>query len=219
VVVPRNEQRLVAFLALSGACDRDLVAGTLWPDSPEPRAHANLRTALWRLRRAGADLVDATQTGVVLRRTWIDADELTACATGLLDSPRTPIHPEALRLLTGPALLPGWYEDWVQEKRDRLDRLRVRALEVASGRLLSAGLIAPAAEAARAAVRLDPFRESARCSLIRAQLAEADVVGAVREYGLFRDLIARELDVPPSAQFTALLGSHLRVPGQAIPLR
>jgi DNA-binding SARP family transcriptional activator len=219
VVVPRNEQRLVAFLALSGACDRDLVAGTLWPDSPEPRAHANLRTALWRLRRAGADLIDATQTGVVLRRTWIDADELTAHASGLLDSPRTPIHPEALRLLTGPALLPGWYEDWVQEKRDRLDRLRVRALEVASGRLLSAGLIAPAAEAARAAVRLDPFRESARCSLIRAQLAEADVVGAVREYGLFRDLIARELDVPPSAQFTALLGSHLRVPVQAIPLR
>lgn len=217
--VPRNGQRLVAFLALSGMRDRDLVAGTLWPESPESRAHANLRTTLWRLRRVGADVIDATHDEVVLRGTTTDVHDLTTYVSGLLGGSRAPVLPGMLRLLTGPALLPGWYEDWVQAERDRLDQLRVRALEAVSDRLLAAGRVAPAAEAARAAVRLDPFRESARCSLIRVQLAEADVAGAVREYAYYRDLLARELDVPPSGRITALLRSYLPAADRAAPVR
>ena len=33
--------------------DRRLTAGNLWPDAYESRAAGNLRSALWRLRRAG----------------------------------------------------------------------------------------------------------------------------------------------------------------------
>ena len=219
VIVPRNEQRLVAFLALSGACDRDLVAGTLWPESPEKRAHANLRTALWRLRQAGADVIDATHSEVALRGTSVDADDLRACANRLLGSPRAPVQPEALSLLGGPALLPGWYDDWVQDERDRLDDLRARALDESSARLLSAGLVTPAVEAARAAVRLNAFQENARYRLIRALLADADVIGAVREYVRFRDLLARELDVAPSVRVSVLLDPYLRAAGPPVPVR
>ncbi|MGH3665463.1 MAG: hypothetical protein ACRDU8_05150 [Egibacteraceae bacterium] len=50
--LPLSVQRVVAFLALH---DRRLlrgyVAGRLWPDAPEQRSAASLRSALWRLRR------------------------------------------------------------------------------------------------------------------------------------------------------------------------
>ncbi|MEA2141967.1 MAG: hypothetical protein QOI64_397, partial [Solirubrobacteraceae bacterium] len=40
-----------------GPAQRAFVAGSLWLDRPEDRAHANLRTALWRLRACGFPLV------------------------------------------------------------------------------------------------------------------------------------------------------------------
>ena len=49
VDIPLSAQRLLAFLAFQ---ERPLlrlhVAGNLWPDSPEARATANLRSSLWR---------------------------------------------------------------------------------------------------------------------------------------------------------------------------
>jgi DNA-binding SARP family transcriptional activator len=206
----RSGQRLVAFLALAGACDRDFVAGTLWPESPEPRAHANLRNTLWRLRCRGDGIVTATAAEVGLRDTSTDVDDLTSYASDLLNDPAAPIDPRRFGLLAGPGLLPGWYEDWVQERRDGLDQLRVAALERLSARFLPTRLPL-AAETARAAVRLDPLRESARYRLIHAQLAEANVAGAVREYRQFRDLLDRELGIAPSGRITALLAPYLPV--------
>jgi DNA-binding SARP family transcriptional activator len=207
----RSAQRLVAFLALAGARDRNFVAGALWPESPEPRAHANLRNTLWRLRRRGVGIVTATPGEVGLRDASIDVDDLTSYATDLLNDPATPIDTRRGELLTGPGLLPGWYEDWVVQGQDRLDQLRVAALERLSARLLATRRPPLAAETARAAVRLDPLRESARYRLIHAQLAEENVAGAVREYRQFRDLLERELGIAPSGQITTLLEPYLPV--------
>jgi DNA-binding SARP family transcriptional activator len=200
----------VAFLALSSVQDRDFVAGTLWPESPELHAHASLRTALWRLRRAGADVVCATGTRLMICGVSTDVEELTWYANNLLSDSEIPIDAGGSRLLAGPGLLPGWYEDWVLEARDRMDRLRVQALERLSDRLLAAGLVAPSEQSARAAVRLDPLRESARCCLIRAELADANVAEAVREYRQFRDLLERELGVRPSQRITDLVAPSLQ---------
>src|SRR4051812_19657804 len=58
--VPLAVQRLLAFLALHGRpLERGFVAGNLWSDASERRAHANLRATLWRARLQ-APLVSAT---------------------------------------------------------------------------------------------------------------------------------------------------------------
>ncbi|XUL93959.1 AfsR/SARP family transcriptional regulator [Streptomyces galilaeus] len=44
-------QRLLAYLGLRHHGTRTVVAGTLWPEVTEERAHGSLRTALWRLHR------------------------------------------------------------------------------------------------------------------------------------------------------------------------
>src|SRR6185312_8796837 len=56
--VSTTGQRLLALLALNGPTKRSSVAGTLWPEVTEARAHGNLRTAFWRLPRAGHSLIE-----------------------------------------------------------------------------------------------------------------------------------------------------------------
>jgi DNA-binding SARP family transcriptional activator len=59
VSVPGSAQRLLAYLALHPyPLRRAHVAGSLWLDSPEERAHASLRSALWRVQQAAADVIE-----------------------------------------------------------------------------------------------------------------------------------------------------------------
>ena len=48
---------LLAYLALNAGVSRprDKLAGVLWPDSDETSARRNLRSTLWRLRKAIGD--------------------------------------------------------------------------------------------------------------------------------------------------------------------
>ena len=75
-------RRLLAFLALHpGPHERDALAARFWPDLPTARA--NLRTAVWGLRRAlGADAVEATRTSVALARAVRDLDEIGPVIAG-----------------------------------------------------------------------------------------------------------------------------------------
>src|SRR5436190_23262306 len=67
VAVPLVAQRLLAFLALHARpLQRMYVAGTLWLETTDDHAGASLRSALWRLGRHRADVVQATATHVAL---------------------------------------------------------------------------------------------------------------------------------------------------------
>ena len=56
--VPDGSKRLLAFLALRrGRVERCHAAGTLWSSVDDRRAAGNLRSALWRLRRADIDVL------------------------------------------------------------------------------------------------------------------------------------------------------------------
>ena len=58
--VPEGSKQLLAYVALRRRrVERRQVAGTLWPFGDEERAAGNLRSALWRLRRAGINVLVA----------------------------------------------------------------------------------------------------------------------------------------------------------------
>ncbi|SDD48209.1 DNA-binding transcriptional activator of the SARP family [Geodermatophilus telluris] len=204
--LPRGVQRLVAHLGLCGRPVRGVVAGRLWPDVPQAQAQASLRSALWRAQRAVPGLVDATGSAVALAPgVRVDVRELLDRVHAVLD-PATPVE----RLGTPAAalageLLPGWYDDWVLLERERLRQLRLHALEVLAGRLVVAGRHGEAVQAAYAAARDEPLRESAHRAIVRVHLAEGNVTEAVRAYESFRDVLARELGVPPSRQMQELV--------------
>lgn len=211
VDVPLSAQRLIAFLALQNRpLQRGFVAGSLWLDSSEARAGANLRSALWRLHRHGRGLVETR--GGRLRLSpgvRVDLHQAAARARQVLEGSASPDHaegdPNRLDLTLTGDLLPDWYEDWLLVERERFRQLRMHALESLCERLTAAGRHAQAIEAGLTAVALEPLRESAHRALIRSYLAEGNPAEAIRQYQRYERLLSEELGAQPSAQIRELI--------------
>ena len=206
VPLPMSARRVAAFLALHDRPIQRLhVAGTLWLDSTEEHANANLRTALWRLRKLGAPMLAATSSHLELSRmVTVDAREATACAQRVLRGEHG--EPGDLTTLAPAAeLLPDWYDDWVVIERERLRQLCVHALERLSVEARSEGRYGTAAEAGLAAVAFEPLRESAHRVVIEAHLAEGNPCEAIRHYRMFERLLRSRLGLDPSPHMHKLV--------------
>jgi DNA-binding SARP family transcriptional activator len=92
-------------------------------------------------------------------------------------------------------LLIGWYDEWVLPERDRVNDLRVHALEALVDRFIDCGRAREALRAARVATRVDPYRDSAHRATIRAFLAEGNPASALRHYERYRAFVRTELGI------------------------
>jgi len=211
VPLPLSAQRLLAFLALHPRpLLRGYIAGGLWPDTSEERAHASLRSALWRLRRPGRSLTQAREGRLGLdAAVAIDVRELDELAHRILERDGSSALSDPASELIGLSgdLLPDWYDDWVLVEREHVRQLRLHALEALCDRLLEAGSYAEAAEAALAVIATDPLRESAHRALIRVHLAEGNIGEALRQYAFFRRLSTQLLGLDPSPEMEQLMGA------------
>jgi DNA-binding SARP family transcriptional activator len=102
-------------------------------------------------------------------------------------------------------LLPHWYDDWVLMEGEQWRQLRLHALEALAGRLTAAGRWGEAIDAASAAVRAEPLRESAHTALIQLHLAEGNQSEAVREFTRYRALLRTELGLEPTLPLRRLV--------------
>ena len=211
VPLPLSAQRLLAFLALHPRpLLRGYIAGALWPNTSEERAHASLRSALWRLRRPGRSLTQARDGRLGLdAAVAIDVRELDELAHRILerDGSRALADPTSELIGLSGDLLPDWYDDWVLVEREHVRQLRLHALEALCDRLLEAASYAEAAEAALAVIATDPLRESAHRALIRVHLAEGNIGEALRQYAFFRRLSTQLLGLDPSPEMEQLMGA------------
>ena len=206
VPLPMSAQRVLAFVALHDRpLQRPYVAGSLWLDSPEQRAYANLRSALWRIHRCGLPLVKAVGQQLSLDRgVVVDVHELEALARrALAETSAAVLEPEWS--LFGGDLLPDWYDDWLVLERERYRQLRLRALDSLCARLTDAGRFDEALAAGLAAVAGEPLRESAHRAVIRVHLSEGNVGEAIRQCRLCRRLLRAQLGIEPSARMDELM--------------
>ena len=210
VGVPRASQRLLAFLALrGGVANRAAIAGTLWPDATESRAYSNLRSALARLEHTCRETLHTSKLELGFAEDIrVDLHQSQTLARRLLDPSTKPSQSD----LSGAAfgglsadLLPGWYDDWVLIEAEIWRQLRVHALEALALRLADVGRWGEAANAAGAAVRADPLRESAHAALIKVHLAEGNQSEAVREFTGYRAFLHAELGIEPTPQLCRLV--------------
>jgi DNA-binding SARP family transcriptional activator len=215
--LPRAVQRLVAYIALHRRRPRSCVAGNLWPDIPEEHAHGSLRSALWRLQRIAPGLVCAAGDCLALAKgVSVDVEEVHDWAVRARDARATIEDIRVPVAVLGGELLPGWYDDWLLLERERLRQVTLHALELTAERLSAAGRAVEALEAAYAAIHVEPLRESAYRTLVRVHLAEGNRGEALRAHQQFRQLLADELGLEPTAKMTALV-AHL--PGVHSDLR
>jgi two-component SAPR family response regulator len=106
-------------------------------------------------------------------------------------------------------LLPGWYDDWVLFEQNRLLQDRLRAFIVISRTSLSAGDSETAAEAAEAALDIEPLFEGAISVLIAAEMQRGNPAAALRSYERYREQLQREMGVLPSDAIRGLVAGAL----------
>jgi DNA-binding SARP family transcriptional activator len=205
--------RLLAYLAIDGGpVRRSTLAGILWPSCPDQRAMGNLRSALWRIHRVERSLVEIGASTLTLGAgVGVDARDVVVATRALLQPQEHDVR-SFLWLIDDARLLPGWDEPWVVFERERQRQLRLHALEALADLLCARGDCGDALDAALAAVRIEPLRESAHRAVIRVHLAEGNLVEARRQYASCVRLLGAELGVAPSPATRRLFPSN---PGRA----
>ena len=204
--------RLLAVLALRpGPQDRETVAATLWPAAAGPAARANLRTAIWALRKAvGDDALITSRTAVGLRPEAITVD--------LADGQRRAAAGDAAAAaaLCHGELLPGYAEDWAETARRRQRAELAETLATRTAAAERDGDAAGAARWSRLRCELDPLNEAAHADLIRQLAAAGDRAGALVAGREVTGRLRAELGVQPGPALRAAL-AEARGPGTASP--
>lgn len=212
--VPEGSKRLLVLLAIRHCISRRAAAELLWPAVELRRAAGNLRSASWRLRCAGIELL--ADEGGMLRldaHAQVDVDILCRrahrLAAGTCDTDDLEMLPSAVQALD---LLPGWCEDWISIKRERMRIVMLDAIDAIAVRLRQSGCCAEAIDAALVAVTTDPLRESSQSVLITAHLGEGNLCEARRAFAAYRRLLRAELGLEPRSDWPDSCRPRLRSP-------
>jgi len=216
---------LLAYLALEAdrPTPREVLAGLLWPESPASEALRNLRTALYRLRRALGDrdatrpLIEATRQSLQLalsRDIWVDARAFTDLTDACRDHEHldASICPEcvgrlaeAVELYCGD-LLEGLYlpspafEAWRQTWSQSLAGTLSWALAALVAHCTSQGDLDRGIGYARRSLSVDPLDEPTHRRLMSLYARSDRRADAVRQYETCRRVLEAELCVAPSTQ-------------------
>jgi DNA-binding SARP family transcriptional activator len=204
LAVKPAEQRLIAFLAVRRRpTTRAKLAGVLWPDTTEVKAHGRLRTTIWRCHHEGGEgLVDASATATWLHpAVSVDVHDLVARIEDMSTRREQIVAPHELAL----DLLDGWYDDWVLVEQESFRQRRLHALDLCCELLRERGRYAEALGAGLAAVAAEPLRESAHSEVIKVHLAEGNLGEATRQLHLFDQLLMKEFGAHPSARLCELV--------------
>jgi DNA-binding SARP family transcriptional activator/tetratricopeptide (TPR) repeat protein len=208
--LPPPAGRLLALLAVRpGTHDRETVAATLWPAAAGPAARANLRTAVWALRKAvGDDALITSRTAVGLRPEAVTVD--------LADGRRRAAAGDAAAAsaLCHGDLLAGYTEDWAETARRRLRAELAETLAAGAAAAERDGDAAGAARWSRLRCELDPLNEAAHADLVRQLAAAGDRAGALVTGRELTDRLREELGVRPGPSLRAAL-AEARGPGAA----
>ena len=196
------------------------LAELLWPESLPPSWPVALSAVISKLRqKLGSIGLDRDQIIANAFRcyqfrppadAWIDleaaADALHEAEGALLANQPEGAYGPALIATTiaRRPFLVGEEASWVQTRRAKLRDVLVRALDCRVEALLWNGELALAQDQARAAVELEPFRESGYRRLMQVLVKKGDRAEAVRVYNECRRLLAEELGVAPSTETESL---------------
>lgn len=214
----RQGREAFTFLVMRGGMpvSRDALLEAVWGRSLPASAEASLNSIISKLRRL--------LTGVGLRRsdalrfsggsfelrlpadTWVDHpvafDAIHQAETALRTGDIQAAYGASAvaRQICGRPFLAGSDADWVENRRVKLQRTLVRALECRSRVYLSNGEHALAVETAREAATIEPLRESAYRLLMEAHAQSGNSAEALQVYEQCRAAIADALGVAPSAE-------------------
>lgn len=185
---------------------RDELGFALWGDDPPRAAESSLAALLSKLRRALAPVrVDGTRV-VLPADAWVDVERareaIHRAESALVRADHATAWAAAQTSLfvARRVFLAGEDRPWIDEVRDELATIRVRALEAYAQAALDLGgtELATAERAAKELVALAPFRESGYRLLMNTLVARGNGAEAVRVYDTLLHRLRDDLGVRPS---------------------
>jgi DNA-binding SARP family transcriptional activator len=202
---------LLAYLVMNRRQpqSRERLAEMFWRDWPQGKARHNLSTALWRIRHCLPDkgaLLGDTQTvqfdtGVEL---WVDVEEFELRVTQ--DDQDCLV--KTLEFYRG-EFLTGLYDDWVINKRYRLEAVFLEAL----ARLMTLhgkrGEDRAALLTALRLLEMNPMQEEAHRITMLAYCRLGQRANALNQYKHCRQFLLNELGVEPTPETQELFQSIL----------
>lgn len=225
----RKTLALLVYLAVESSRphDRRSLAALLWSESPEEKALASLRQSLLALRRILGDERNQTPFLTVDSK----AVRFNPSAPHRLDLALFDTPPPKCRILEDPeacahcarhleALAEGMrgpflegfslpdceeFENWAEGVRERSRTQANRVVERLVRFREQEGNLPGAIEVAARGLRIDPFDEGGHRRLMRLMAASGDIRAAELQFELCRNLLVRELGVPPDPETMALL--------------
>jgi SARP family transcriptional regulator, regulator of embCAB operon len=219
----RQGRLLLAYLVLNRhrLTSRAELAGAIWPHQLPLAAEAGLNALISKLRKIlGPGVIDGRAS--LRLRLGEDAQVDVEVAAQAVHRAESQAALGDWLHAWGPALaamfvaerefLPGEDAPWIDEQREHLAEIRLRALQAyAMATLGIGGTELPAAvRAGRKLVGLAPLRESGYQVLMRALASQGNVAEALRVYARLSDILRDELGVSPCATSQAVYGDLLR---------
>lgn len=222
----RKVTALLSYLVVTGGTyTREQLATLLWPDFERESSLAYLRRTLWELNRAlGKTWLKTERDLIRFEPTsdfWLDTSAFTGLLTQYRETKRQggeglPFLETATALYRGD-FLSGFsvpdsvgFEEWQFFQTESLRREFAWALEKLVEEYEHREKFTLAFPVARRWLTLDPFNETAHCSLMRLYAHMEDRAAAIRQYEACVHVLKTELDVPPQPETTALYDQILR---------
>ncbi len=206
-----RQQSLLAYLAMhrDAPRSRQHLAFLFWPDASETQARADLRKALYDLRKSLPDLDHFVQIEAQFLQwrnstaTLLDVEQFRASLTRAEQANQHEVArvalEQAVTLYTG-ELLPTCYDDWLLFEREQLRQRYIKALEQLTGLLEQHRELPGALVYAQRLLDCDPLHESTSRLLMRLHVLNGDRATALRIYHTCVTLLQQELGVGPSPE-------------------
>ncbi len=235
---------LFAYLAVTKRPhQRDALAALLWGEMSDADAKNNLRQALSNLRKYLDPYLlvtrDTLQFNAAAPHT-LDVDEFVQGIQAsqqisnqqiskptnqpTIPDPQSATHPitQSLNLYHGDFLHGIFvreapeFEDWAYAERVRLRELAFQALHALTTHHQQRGEYPQAIQTATRLLTFDPWREETHRQLMLLYARSGQRTAALAQYEQCRRVLAKELDVEPSAETTALY-ERIRAAGDTFP--
>ncbi len=211
--VSGRELELLAYLAVrKRACRTEEIAEALWPETSRDDCAA-VRVYVNRVRKrlGDADAIVADSGGyrlgpdIVVDLDLIERNVIRSRGPSPLQPDgRTRLRNRLKQLDGGRSLMSARWE-WFAPVNVRIDDLMRETATALARDALETGDIASALAVAGRVVERDPLDEPARELVIRAHLAAGDRASALREFRIYRDTLAAELNARPSRALESLV--------------
>ncbi|MCB9135845.1 MAG: protein kinase [Anaerolineales bacterium] len=220
---------LFAYLAVTQrAHQRDALAALLWGEMADADAKNNLRQALSNLRKFLDSYLLVTRDTLQFNPSaphTLDMDDFvqgTHLPQLTIENSQFSMVNSALALYHGD-FLQGFFvreapefEDWAYSERVRLRELAFQALQKLTAYHQKRGAYPQALQTANRLLTFDPWREETHRQLMLLYARSGQRSAALAQYEQCRRVLAKELDVEPSAETNALY-ERIRAAGDTFP--